>query len=66
MSKILQEKEKIIVVLSGGNVTAVYSSIPDKSVEVEIIETDSRQGREKTREYLDELIESGTAPYSLF
>jgi len=65
MSKTLQ-KEKVVIILSGGNITSVYSSIPDKSIEVEIIETDSRQGREQTRAYIDELIESGTAPYVLF
>jgi hypothetical protein len=60
------QKEKVVIILSGGNVTAVYSSIPDKTLEVEIIETDSRQGRERTREYIDELVESGEAPYILF
>jgi len=65
MSNTLQ-KEKVVVVIQGGQVAAVYSSIPEKTIELEIIDTDSRQGREQTRQYIDELVESGTAPYVLF
>lgn len=65
MSEILQ-KEKIIIVIRGGNLAAVYSSIPDKSIEIELVDFDSRAGAREADEYLNTVIESGEAPYALW
>lgn len=67
MSEILQKgKEKIVIVIRGGNLAAVYSSIPEKSIEVELIDYDSREGAKEAEEFLNSRIESGEIPYELF
>lgn len=65
MSKIVQ-KEKVVVVIQGGNVVAAWSSIPEKSIELEIIDYDSRTGRKNSEEYLNKLIEDGVTPFELY
>jgi len=65
MSETLQ-KEKIIIVIRGGNLAAVYSSIPDKSIEIELIDFDSRAGAREAEEYVNTVVESGEAPYALW
>ena len=67
MSKTLpQEKEKVVIVVQGGQVVGVYSSIPDKSVEVEIFDYDSRGMRERVNDIVNDYVESGVAPYVLY
>lgn len=60
------KKEKIVIVIRGGCLVGVYSSIPDKVVEIELVDHDSREGARRSDEYVDKLIESGETPYTLF
>lgn len=61
-----EKQDKLLVIVSGGIVSSIYSSIPNKEIEVQVIEVDSRRGREKTEEYVQELIESGALPYVIY
>ena len=66
MSKTLQEKEKIIITISGGNIAGVYSSIPNKNIEVEVYDYDSRLARTTTEQYINQMVETGITPYTLY
>ncbi len=67
MSETLQkQKEKIIIVIRGGCFAGAYSSIPEKSIELEVIDYDSREDHKLAEEYLNEQIESGVTPFELY
>jgi len=66
MSKTLQEKEKIIITISGGNIAGVYSSISNKNIEVEVYDYDSRLARTTTEQYINQMVETGITPYTLY
>lgn len=67
MSETIQkQKEKIIIVIRGGNLAGIYSSIPEKSIDVEVMDYDSRGDHKIAEEYLNEQIESGVTPFELY
>lgn len=61
------QKEKIAIVIEDGMVSAVYSSLSPKVIDVQIFDMDIKSlETEDIRAVLDKQIESGELPHNIF